>query len=54
MALPYHIMVLATAGVNIEATRPIQYATVLVLLALVLGVSSAGVVMRRKLRRSGR
>ena len=54
MALPYHIMVLATAGVNIEATRPIQYATVLVLLALVLGVSSVGVVMRRRLRRSGR
>ncbi|NTW78109.1 MAG: phosphate ABC transporter permease PstA, partial [Syntrophaceae bacterium] len=38
MALPYHIYVLATAGTNIEETRPLQYGTVLVLVALVLGI----------------
>ncbi len=31
MALPYHIYVLATAGTDIEATRPLQYGTALVL-----------------------
>lgn len=51
MALPYHIMVLATAGTHIEQTRPIQYGTVLVLLAVVMGVSSVGIVTRARLRR---
>ena len=37
MALPYHIYVLATAGTHIEQTRPLQYGTALVLIALVLG-----------------
>nr|WP_321500661.1 phosphate ABC transporter permease PstA [uncultured Dethiosulfovibrio sp.] len=52
MALPYHIMVLATAGTHIEQTRPIQYGTVLVLLAVVMGVSSIGIVTRARLRRN--
>jgi phosphate transport system permease protein len=34
---PYHIYVLATAGTEIEATRPLQYGTALVLIVLVLG-----------------
>lgn len=50
MALPYHILVLATAGTQIEKTRPIQYGTVLVLLALVLGLSSVGILWRTRLR----
>lgn len=50
MALPYHILVLATAGTAIEETRSIQYGTVLVLLLLVLGVSLIGVLYRAKLR----
>lgn len=54
MALPYHIMVLATEGTNITLTRPIQYGTVLVLLAFVLGISAIGVIMRARLRQSGR
>lgn len=51
MALPYHIYILATAGTNIEKTRPIQYGAVAVLLALVLGISSIGVFMRMKMRK---
>ncbi|WP_350449484.1 phosphate ABC transporter permease PstA [Aminobacterium mobile] len=53
MALPYHIMVLATEGTDITLTRPIQYGTVLVLLALVLGMSAVGVMMRARLRQRG-
>ncbi len=51
MSLPYHVMVLATAGTNIEATRPIQYGTVLVLIALVMAISSLGIGLRARLRK---
>jgi len=54
MALPYHILVLATAGTNIDKTRPIQYGTALVLLALVLGVTLIGVIWRAHLRSRSR
>lgn len=54
MALPYHILVLATAGTAIDETRPIQYGTVLVLLVLVLGVTLVGVLFRAKLRMGNR
>jgi phosphate transport system permease protein len=53
MALPYHVYVLATAGTNIEKTRPLQYGAILVLVALVLGISSVGVWMRARLHRGG-
>ncbi len=54
MALPYHILVLATAGTRIEQTRPIQYGTALVLLIVVLGISSVGIYFRNRFRRSTR
>lgn len=54
MALPYHIYVLATAGTNIEATRPIQYGTVLVLLTVVLGVNLIAITIRSYMRRNKR
>jgi len=54
MALPYHILVLATAGTHINETRPIQYGTVLVLLALVFGISSIGIVLRNHYRKATR
>ncbi|MFO7568920.1 MAG: phosphate ABC transporter permease PstA [Smithellaceae bacterium] len=54
MALPYHIYVLATAGTNIEATRPIQFGTVLVLVAVVLGVDLIAIVIRGYMRRNKR
>jgi phosphate transport system permease protein len=51
MALPYHIYVLATAGTNIEATRPLQYGTALVLITLVLGMNLVAIVWRARLRK---
>jgi phosphate transport system permease protein len=51
MALPYHIYVLATAGTDIEATRPLQYGTALVLIALVLGMNLFAIIYRSRLRR---
>lgn len=52
MALPYHIYVLATAGTNIEATRPIQFGTALVLVAVVLGIDLIAIVIRGSMRRN--
>lgn len=49
MALPYHIYVLATSSTDLEATRPIQYGAILVLIFLVLGTSAIGVIARLKL-----
>lgn len=54
MALPYHIYVLATAGTNIEQTRPLQYGTVLVLVALVLGIDLIAIVIRSYMRKKKR
>lgn len=54
MALPYHIYVLATAGTEIEATRPLQYGTALVLVALVLGLNLAAIIYRARLQRRRR
>jgi len=51
MALPYHIYVLATAGTDIEGTRPLQYGTALVLIALVLGLNLVAIIYRARLRR---
>jgi phosphate transport system permease protein len=51
MALPYHIYVLATAGTDIEKTRPIQYGTSLVLIALVLGMNLAAILLRAWLQK---
>jgi phosphate transport system permease protein len=52
MALPYHIYVLATAGTDIEATRPLQYGTALVLIALVLGLNLIAIIYRSRLRKN--
>lgn len=54
MALPYHVIVLATSGADIEGTRHIQYGTVLVLLALVMTLCLAGIVLRQRLKSSRR
>ncbi len=51
MALPYHIYVLATAGTEIENTRPLQYGTALVLIALVLGMNLIAIYYRARLRK---
>lgn len=54
MALPYHIYVLATAGTHIDQTRPLQYGTVLVLVALVLGIDLIAIFIRSVMRRKKR
>jgi phosphate transport system permease protein len=54
MALPYHIYVLATAGTHIEQTRPLQYGTALVLIALVLGIDLVAIIIRSMVRRKKR
>jgi len=51
MAMPYHIYVLATAGTNIEATRPLQYGTALLLIAMVLGMNLVAIIWRSVLRK---
>ncbi len=53
MALPYHVYVLATAGTDIEKTRPLQYGTALVLIFLVLGMNLVAIYYRSKLRKRG-
>jgi phosphate transport system permease protein len=54
MALPYHIYVLATAGTNIELTRPLQFGTAMVLVALVLGIDLVAILIRSAIRRKKR
>lgn len=51
MALPYHIYVLATAGTEIEKTRPLQYGTALVLIVLVLGMNLVAILIRDRMQR---
>lgn len=51
MALPYHMYVLATAGTDIEKTRPLQYGTAVVLVLLVLGMNLAAIWLRDRMQR---
>ncbi len=50
MALSNHMYVLATAGTDIEKTRPLQYGTALVLIFLVLGMNLLAIIMRDRLQ----
>ncbi len=52
MVLPYHIYVLATAGTEIEATRPLQYGTALVLIVLVFALNLVAIIYRSRLRKN--
>ena len=54
MALPYHLYVLTTQHPDIEKVRPIQYATALVLLVLVLGVNLVAIMLRIHIRKKYR
>ena len=47
MALPYHLYVLTTSGLNPEASRPMAYGTALVLIAIVLFVNLLANGLRR-------
>lgn len=48
MSLPYHIYVLATSSVNVDATRPLQYATALLLVVMVLGLNMIALLIRNR------
>jgi len=52
MELGYHIYVMATQSPDIEATKPILYGTVLVLLALTFALNSVAIVIRSRMRKS--
>ena len=51
MALPYHLYVLATQHPDAAEVRPMQYATALVLLVLVLAVNLAAILLRIHIRK---
>jgi phosphate transport system permease protein len=51
MALPTHILNLATNSTHIEGTRPQQFGTALVLLILVLSLSITAIILRARLRK---
>jgi phosphate transport system permease protein len=50
MELGYHIFVLATQSPDVDATTPLLYGTVLVLLLLTLGLNLTAIVLRNRLR----
>ncbi len=52
MHLGYHVYVLATQSPDVEAARPLLYATVLVLLALTFSLNLVAVVLRLRTRAS--
>lgn len=51
MELGYHIYVMATQSPDVEATKPILYATVLVLLMLTFSLNFTAIWIRSKIRR---
>jgi phosphate transport system permease protein len=54
MDLGYHTYVLATQSPNVEQTRPILFATVLVLLALTFSLNAVAIIVRARVRRAQR
>ena len=51
MSPSYHVYVLSTQSPDVDATKPILYATVLVLLGLTFTLNIAAVVVRARMRR---
>ena len=54
MDLGYHVFILSTQSPNIDKTRPILYATVLVLLILTFVLNAAAIVIRSRMRKAMR
>jgi ABC-type phosphate transport system permease subunit len=50
MELGYHIYILTTQSTNVEATKPLQYATTLVLLLLTFTLNFSAIFLRSKVR----
>jgi phosphate transport system permease protein len=51
MQLGYHVYVLATQSPDVDATRPLLYATVLVLLILTFALNASAILVRSRMRR---
>ena len=51
MELGYHVYVMTTQSPDVEATKPLLYATVLVLLLLTFSLNFTAIVIRAKIRR---
>lgn len=51
MHLGYHVFILSTQSPNVEKTKPILYATVLVLLVLTFMLNFVGIMIRTRVRR---
>ena len=49
-ATPFHVFVLATQSPDVDATRPLLYGTVLVLLLLTFALNLVAILMRARLR----
>jgi phosphate transport system permease protein len=54
MDLGYHVFILSTQSPNIEKTRPILYATVLVLLLLTFALNITAILVRARMRKKMR
>src|ERR1017187_844410 len=54
MDLAYHVFILSTQSPNVDATRPLLYATVLVLLILTFTLNIAAVFVRANMRKKMR
>ncbi|MDR1023947.1 MAG: phosphate ABC transporter permease PstA [Prevotellaceae bacterium] len=52
MALPYHLYVMATSGVDVEASRPAAYGTALVLIIIVFLMNMLASALRRSFGRT--
>ena len=51
MHLGFHLYILSTQSVNIEASRPLQFATTIVLLGLTLALNAVAIFIRSRIRR---
>jgi phosphate transport system permease protein len=52
--LAYHVFILSTQSPNIEQTRPILYATVLILLCLTFALNIVAILVRAQMRKKMR
>ncbi len=51
MHLGYHLYILATQSPDVEGTRPLQYATTIVLLGLTLALNMLAIILRSRIRK---
>jgi phosphate transport system permease protein len=54
MDLGYHVFILSTQSPDVEKTKPLLYATVLVLLLLTFSLNIVAIVVRANMRKKAR